>query len=130
MNAKLQNAVIRQLGYNSKHDADLLVTMRDIVNHGIDGCFSGFIYYSDTIAFFKKNRAAIVELVRDMAREFGQDPIEFVASFNCLQPADFETREEIARALYGRIKADDTQVPNALAWFAAEEVSRLMVDEE
>lgn len=127
MNTKLQNAVLSQLGYDELTE-ECRATLEDITNHGINGGFSGFIYYTDTIAFFKKNRGAIIELVREMAQDFGQDPIEMVANFNCIRPADFETREEIARALYGRIKADDTQVPNALAWFAAEEVARELTD--
>lgn len=126
MNTKLQNAVIRQLGLTRK-DEELTTTLQDITNHGINGGFSGFIYYADTIKFFKNNRKAIIELVREMAQDFGQDPIEMVAGFNCLTN-DFETREEIARALYGRLASDDTQVANALAWFAAEEVARSMTD--
>lgn len=124
MNKKLINAVKRNLG------GDVKQQMKDITNHGIDGGFGGFIYYSDTVKFFKNNRAEIIELVREMAQDFGQDPIEFVASFNCLKPADFETREEIARALYGKLKADDIQVANALTWFAGEEVSRYCTEEE
>ena len=62
-----------------------------------------------------------------MAQDFGQDPIQFVASFNCLDD-DLETREEIARALYGRINSDDTLVANALAWFALEETARELTD--
>jgi len=91
MNKKLITAVKRNLG------GDVKQQLKDITNHGISGGFGGFIYYSDTVKFFKNNRAEIIELVREMAQEFGQDPIEFVASFNCLKPADFETREEIAR---------------------------------
>jgi hypothetical protein len=122
MNKKLINAVKRNLGGDANEQ------LKDIAKHGIAGGFGGFIYYRDTIKFFKNNRAEIIELVREMAQEFGQDPIEFVASFNCLKPADFETREEIARALYGKLKADDTQVPNALAWFAGEQVARYVTD--
>lgn len=126
MNTKLQNAVIRQLGLTRK-DEELTSTLENICNHGISGGFSGFIYYTDTIAFFKKNRKAIIELVREMAQDFGQNPIDMVSGFNCLTD-DFETREEIARALYGRLHSDDTQVPNALAWFAAEEAARSLTD--
>ena len=126
MNKKLENSVIRQLGLTRK-DADLIPTLNDIVNHGIGGGFSGFIYYTETIRFFKKNRTVIVDLVREMAQDFGQNPVDMVAGFNCLTD-DFETREEIARALYGRLRSDDTQVANALAWFAAEEVARSIVE--
>lgn len=122
MNAKLTNAVIRQLG--GKQAAKEY--FQDIVNHGIDGGFGKFIYYKDTIEFFKANRAEIVALVAEMANELGETPIGLVASFNCLKmdAHNPEDEAEIARALYGRLASDDTRVPNALAWFAAEEVAR------
>jgi hypothetical protein len=118
MDAKLTKAVIRQLGGRD--------SLEDIANHGIDGGYGGFIYHYDTIKFFKANRAQIVALVAEMADEFGQSPIQLVAGFNCLKmdANKPEDEAEIARALYGRLASDDTQVPNALAWFAAEEVAR------
>jgi hypothetical protein len=79
------------------------------------------------VKFFKSHRQLIVDLVREEAQEFGQDPIAFVAGFGCLED-DFETREEIARALYGRMGKDDYLVANALSWFAAEEVARFETD--
>ena len=122
MNAKLTAAVIRQLGGRE--------SLEDIANHGIDGGFTGFIYYSDTIKFFKVNRALIVELVKEMAEDLGETPIGLVASFNCLKMDTHKAEDEaeISRALYGRLESDDTQVPNALAWFAAEEVARAETD--
>jgi hypothetical protein len=78
MNKKLVNAVIRQLG---GRDDDQL---KDIVNHGINGGFTGFIYYVDTVKFFKANRAEIVELVEEYAEEFGESALDTVARFNCL----------------------------------------------
>lgn len=125
MDKKLVNAVIRQLGGRE--------SLEDIANHGIVGGFGGFIYTSDTIAFFKRNRAEIVALVKEYADEFGESDIDTVARFNCLSGRNWDkeryTKEgrelaaEIARALYGRMKKDDRQVANALAWFAAEEVA-------
>ncbi len=52
--------------------------------------------------------------------------------FNPPTYTDILYSEEIgaARALYGRLASDDTQVANALAWFAAEEVARSIVDAE
>jgi hypothetical protein len=116
MNEKLMRAVKRQLGSTWRDD------FKDIANHGIDGGFSGFIYYRDTVSFFKRNKAEIVELVKEMASDFGQSPIEFVKSFQCLKDDDWEA--EIAECLYGRITKDNVTVPNALAWFAAEEAAR------
>jgi len=125
VSAKLIRGVIKQLG-----GMDIAKeSMRDIVNHGIDGGFSGFIYYNDTIAFFKKFRSEIRELVCDQAEEFGVSPIDFVASFNCLKyDNDIEGKKEIRRALFGKMISDDCLVPNALSWYAGEEVSRLFFD--
>lgn len=128
MNKKLIKAVAENLGVEGE---DLKTILQDIASHGIDGGYGGFIYYSDTIEFFKKNRKEITELVFKMAGEFGQTPIEFVRGFNCLKDTfdnDAEAEAEISRALYGRLAKDDTQVPNALAWFAGEEVARYEVD--
>ena len=126
MDKKLINAVKRQIG------SDAASTLQDVVNHGADFGVPGFTYYSDTRKFYKNNRREIVALVKEYAQEFGQEPIEFVAGFNCLRHNDkqwqAETREEVARALYGNLKSDDTQVPNALAWFAVEEVARALYD--
>lgn len=123
MNKKLITAVIRNLGGRN--------SLKDIANHGIDGGFGGFIYYSDTVKFFKNNREEIIALVLEMSQEFGENPIKFVQSFNCLHNNynNAEGEAEIARALYGRLASDDTQIPNALAWFAAEEVARHETDE-
>lgn len=117
---KLVRAVIRQLGGKE--------SLEDIASHSIDGGFHGFIYYSDTVPFFKRNRAEILELVRRYADDFGTDPVSVVAGFNCLTD-DSETRESAARCLFGgRLTDDDTQVANALAWFAGEEVARAFCD--
>ena len=111
----LINAVIRRVGLDS---------VQDIVNHGIGGGFGGFIYYSDTCAFYRRHRKAINQWVKDMAEGFGQSPVEFVQSFGCLK--DFDYRDEIGRCIYnGRLNDETTQVENALAWFTAEEVCRL-----
>lgn len=119
MNTRLTRAVIRNLGGRE--------SLQDVANHGASGGYTGFTYYSDTVKFFKNNRREIVELVREMAQDFGQDSVSLVAGFNCLTD-DFETRESIARCLYGRITDEDTQVANALAWFALEEVARYETD--
>lgn len=125
MNEKLMRAVKRQLG------SDWKIQFDDIIHHGIDGGFSGFIYTVDTVSFYKRNKKEIVELVKEMSSEFGQSPIEFVESFGCLK--DFTGvgyEEEIAQALYGKLDDDNMTVPNALAWFAAEEAAREYIDNQ
>lgn len=116
----LIRGVIRQTGREN---------LEDIARHGVDGGFAGFTYYSDTCAFWKHHRDSIAELIREMANDFGQDSVSLVAGFGCLDD-DTETRESIGRCLYGgRTTDEDIQVQNALAWFAAEEVARLICDE-
>ena len=111
----LINAVISRIGMDS---------VRDVINHGIDGGFPGFIYYSDTCAFYHQHRKAINQWIKNMADEFGQGQVEFVQNFGCLRNSDW--RDEIGQCLYGgKLNDETTQVENALAWFAAEEVCRL-----
>jgi hypothetical protein len=125
MNKKLMKAVKRQLGEDWK------INFEDIYNHGIDGGFSGFIYYSDTVSFFKRNKAEIIELVKDYAAELDMSPLDFVKSFHCLKDSSgVGYEEEIAQALYGKLDDDNHTVPNALSWFAAEEAAREYIDNQ
>lgn len=124
---KLARAVFRQLGETGE---ELLSSLRDVARHGANTGWSGFTYYTDTVAFFKRNRKEIVALVESMASDLGEEPIKMVAGFNCLRDDD-TAYASAARALYGgRIRDDDIQVANALAWFALEEVARAVEDME
>jgi hypothetical protein len=123
---KLINSVIRQLGGRD--------SLQDIANHGIDGGFHGFIYYTETFAFWKRNRGLIADLAREQASEFGTDAVSMIAGFNCLKnDDDAQLRDSIGRAIYGgRMSQNndcDSLVANALAWYAAEEVARAMCEE-
>lgn len=98
----------------------------DVNSHGIDGGFSGFIYYTETVDFYRKHRKTINAMVKDMAEQLGEDPAVMVANFNCLKPCDDEDRWHIGACIYGGPLHDGTErIENALAWFAAEEVCRL-----
>ena len=137
---RLVRAVLRQLNGDAKD------SLQHIANHGADGGFHGFIYYSDTVAFFKRNRKDIVALVHSMAEDLGESPVEMVALFGCLggrsvrdakgsdrdrkrQEMIREWTPSVGRCLYGgRLTDDDTNVANALAWFAAEEVAGAFED--
>ena len=118
--APLIRAVVRQLGgWESFQES-----APDINNHGLSGGFSGFTYYTDTVAFARKNRAAIAQLAERDADDFGQGVLEMIQGFRCLQGG--YTQAEIAKCLYGR--GDDTQILNALAWYAGESVARAYCD--
>ncbi len=145
--SKLIRSVVNQIGgWESFTES-----APDIANHGIDGGFSGFIYYSDTEPFARRNRALIAEMASDQANDFGTNPIELIAGFNCFcrnrksrnrdefMPVDQRTslerqednalREQIAKALYtGKQDDDGENVLNALAWYAGEEVARAYND--
>lgn len=130
--AKLVDAVIEQLSAND--DAELESTLTNIMNHGIDGGFHGFIYTRNTVTFFKDNRREIIELAMSQADDFGTDVVNMIASFNCLGRQDKKAQREylpsVQRCVAGFMNDDDDDdVMNALAWFAAEEVARAFCDD-
>jgi hypothetical protein len=120
IDAKLARAVIRQLGGWSQFKK----SARNIAEYGINGGFGKFIYYSDTVPFFTRNRKQIIELAKEQAADFGQGMLEMIAGFRCLR-GDY-TSDEIGETLFGR--NPDAQIANALAWYAGEEVCRSFVD--
>ena len=122
---KLAEAVIAQFG----DWGSFTEQAEDVVNHGIDGGFGGFTYYSDTVAFAKENLDSIKELIAEQADGFGiSGPIEFIKGFNSLN--DNYTIDDIGKIYYGQDEnhVDYRHIMNALAWYAAEEVCRAYVD--
>ena len=116
-------AVIRQLG---GWNEDTRQSMKDIARHGIDGGFHGFIYYADTVDFFKRNKKSILAMADDYARDFGHaGALDLFSSFNCMK--EF-SQDEIARAIYAGKGDCKDQILNCLAWFAGEEVARSYYD--
>ena len=121
IDAGLIRAVVRQSGgWQSFQEM-----APDITNHGINGGFSGWIYYTETCQFYAKNQGAIVALVERQYIEYGCSPIDLVSSFRCL---DADDKQNVGKTIYGNKRQHDTQVANALAWFAAEEVARSFVE--
>ena len=123
MNERIYKAVIKQLGGKE--------SLEDVYNHGADGGFSGFICYSDTIEFFRKNKKHIIMLAENMANDLREDVTNMIKGFNCLK--DYElTNSQVAKVLYGKFlnDEDNTQIMNALSWFALEEVARYICDSE
>jgi hypothetical protein len=100
----------------------------DVSNHGIDGGFHGFIYYADTHAFARRNRALIAEMASQQAADFGMGVIEMIRGFGCFRNQSTKpSGEEIGTALFAG-KDDGAGVLNALAWYAGEEVARSYCD--
>lgn len=128
---KLIKAVVNQFGGWEQFTE----SANDVTNHGINGGFGGFIYYSETCEFFKKNRAAIMELAEEQAAQLGDGgALEMIQSFNCFSSGSYPNRKpdftqsELAEGIYrGRGEYAD-QIQNGLAWYAGEEVCRAYVD--
>ena len=121
-NNKLARAVINQIGgwKNFKHCAP------DIANYGIDGGFTGFIYYTDTIKFYERNKGVIYDLLLDQAYEIGETVIDMMAGFNSLKGV---SQDEILDFFtLGKEASEYTTIANALAWFAGEEIARRYAD--
>lgn len=117
--ASLVRAVIKQFGGWESFTESAL----DVYNHGIAGGFHGFIYYGDTVKFAKAHKADIQKLASEQAEEFGVGTLEMIQGFGCLGK-DYSL-DEIGKCLYGCGHCDDeTQIYNALAWYAGEEVCR------
>jgi len=125
--ASLIRAVVRQLG----GWGSFIEKAADITNHGINGGFSGFIYYTDTEKFAKANKEAILELASSQAQEVGFDStLAMIRGFGCFK-GDTLTDCELMNALCkGRNPKDGPNILNGLAWYAGEEVARAYCDME
>ena len=100
---------------------------QDVCNHGANCGFGNFIYYADTIPFSKRNKKALLELCKEQANDIyghGMTIPAFIAGFNCV---DCDA-EQVAIALYTGKGDDITEVYNALAFYALEEVARRYCD--
>jgi len=119
VNERLKNAVIEQLGGD---DESIEYAKDTIQNCGASGGVGGFIYYSETTEFARNNMDDIYSLLKDQASEFGYDCVfEMVAKFNCLKDHKYSPHE-IADVIYNKASEDgETQILNALAWYALEE---------
>ena len=118
----LINAVISRIGMES---------VQDVLNHGINGGFSGFIYYSDTHKFAMTYRKKIFELLEEEAKQLGMEVIELVAGFGVFRgsPMDAEDQKEVHEYINGGTPESGT-ITNVMAWFCAEEVCRFFDDTE
>ena len=123
LNPSLIRSTVRQCGgWDSFQES-----AQDVCNHGVSGGFCGFIYYSETVPFAKRNKKAILEMCKEQAEDYygkGYSIGQFIAGFSCV---DCDA-EQVAVALYTGKGENVTEVYNALAWFALEEVSRRYCD--
>lgn len=121
--AAVAKVVISQLGGywpDSLNDLDNVAASP----YGAAAGFSGFVYYTETVAFWRKHRAKITRLMAYQAEAIGYvNTLDMVMSFNSVKKSDEFTADDIARALYGRFDDDLTYIYNIFAWYALEEVA-------
>lgn len=116
----LINAVVNRIGRES---------IEDVNNHGIDGGFSGFVYYAETHAFAMRYRRYILLMLDELSSDLGEEIIEMVSNFGVFRSAEMD--DEDRRDLYKYIgggRPDQGTITNVMAWFAAEEVCRMFED--
>jgi len=113
----LINAVINRIGLDN---------VENVNGHGIDGGYSGFIYYSDTHAFAMRYRKLIVRLLEEQAEQLGEDVVQMVSHFGVFRnsPMDNEDKRDLYKYLGGG-RNEQSSITNVMAWFAAEEVCRM-----
>jgi hypothetical protein len=124
------NNVIKALGFPLKGSGqnfeELSTQLENCAEHGADCGICGFIYYSETIPFFKANRTDIVNHMETTAAECGMDIIAMVQGFGVFRNSDKPTAGEVGKALWdsGKSYNEFTTLYNVFAWYALEEVSR------
>lgn len=117
--AEIIRAVVRQTGgWDSFKEI-----APDVASHGADAGFSGFIYYADTVAFYRKHRKAINSFADSMAKGLGENVLDMVSNFNCLDT----NVGEVAECMFNP-RTKNPYIHTALSWFALEEVSRSYYD--
>ena len=128
MNNQLIKAVSEQCGYEAD-DAELIQLLSDVSIHG---GYGSFIYHTDTCKFARGNMPLIIEQLKEDASNYGVDVFEIVSNFNCLN--ENYPAFEIASVIFDQADeatindGADTQILNALAWYALEEVARYITD--
>lgn len=118
----LKRAVMRQFGDSESFYA----SVADIANHGASGGVSGFIYYSDTVNFTKRNKSKIMQTLTELSNDMGESIISLLSHWQCLRGM---SQCEIMGGLYNPKSDNKTAVYNALAWYALEDVANYIYNE-
>jgi len=118
----LKRAVMLQFGDSES----FYESVPDIANYGASGGFSGFIYYSETIAFTKRNKAKIMQCLQELSSDCGESIINMLQHWTCFKGM---SQCEIMDGLYNPKSDDKTIVYNGLAWYALEDVAYTVYSE-
>ena len=70
---------------------------QDVLRHGIGGAFGGYVYYHETMAFYKKHVDAIWELLERLAERIDQPPLTIIQNFK--EAGLIESRAQFENAM-------------------------------
>ena len=118
----LKRAVMRQFGDSES----FYESVADIANYGASGGVSGFIYYSDTVNFTKRNKNKIMQSLTELSNDIGESVVSMLSHWQCLRGM---SQRDIMDGLYNPKSDNKTTVYNALAWYALEEVANVVYNE-
>ena len=123
------NNVFKALGFPVVGAGEVFIELtkqlQKCAEHGADSGFPGFILYTETVPFFKKNRHDIVNHMEQTAADMGTDIITMVQDFGVFRKSEKPTPSQVGKALYdSRIWPELYTLYNVFAWYALEEVSR------
>lgn len=100
----------------------------DIYNYGTHGGYGNFIYYSDTVPFWRQNKQQIVQLLIEEANSLGEGVLEMVRHFNCIGE-DYELYE-IGECIFGNYSdSNDKCIYNELVLFSVQKVVGWFLEE-
>ena len=98
--------------YLLKGEKEERFLISDVATHGCSGgTISELIYYDDTAKFHDKHEAEIWDELITMSEDFGNSPLELIASFN--------GGEEVSSM---------TSLKNLLSWWVCEVIAQRIVD--
>jgi len=127
---KTINSVIFALGFHALHCTqneidEISNIFLKCSKYGAHNDCTGFFYFDETISFFKKNRADIVNQMENLAEEIGTDIISMVQNFNTFRNKEKPTVSQVGKALWDKSKTYDelTELYNIFALYTLEEIS-------
>jgi len=95
-----------------EYDGNMESVLSDLLEHGcVSGQVGHLIYYKDTLAFFKKHKKEINELIKEILSDTGETISQMFRDFDNDDPLCMDTNNQ-----------------NLLAWFAFEETARKLAD--
>ena len=101
------------LEWANEYSDDEVESLHNLIEHGCQsGIVSDLVYYSDTLAYYRKNRKEINALVKDSLEGTGMRIDEMFH--------DWDTDDPFAQ---------DTNNRNILAWFGFEETAQNLLIE-